>query len=54
MLVPADVIEHRLDDVRVNAELAHAGGGGAAQIVIAPVLHLSAKGFDARVEQNLG
>ena len=40
-LVPRDVVEHRLDDVRLNAEVGHPRRNGPAQIMQSPVSHLA-------------
>src|SRR5262249_35973305 len=38
-LVPADMVQHRLDDVRLHANVSHASRSRTAQIVQGPRLH---------------
>src|SRR5262245_58706800 len=38
-LVPGNMVQHRLDYVRLDAKLAHAGGTGPTQVMQPPRLH---------------
>src|SRR5215831_2771609 len=47
------VVKHRLDHVRCDLELAHAGRYGSPQVVVDPGLELVAGGLQARVQCRL-
>jgi hypothetical protein len=36
-LVAADMVQHRFDNVRLNADVSHAGGNSSADVVMNPM-----------------